>query len=279
MSNEQHIVQGARLGRLPAKSSRKALLFRDFVKYLELPKKTNFWSRRAGIPLRSYGNTSAGSCTRSKQAVAATRMERLEQRRLIQITDEEVLRVYTEMSNELYGGGDNGAYETDALDMWRRPEKTFKDTSGRSYTIDAYLRLNHLDHDELKAAIALSGAKGIEVCFNLPWHWESMRPPLDWDAPAEGHPLIGEWMPGSWGGHSMHAHDYDEVGVWLDHTWDRERQRVTWRGMAAFCDEAHVVLDQVNAWRKQKSAAAKLNVRAVVDAVNDVSSLRIGDKH
>src|SRR5688500_5959596 len=116
--NEFHVVPDFRLGRLPLRSNRKALIFTDFLKAdtPEPPKKTNFWPKRTPFQNRTFGNTSYGSCTRSKQAIAALRMERLEQRRTIEITDQEVIRVYTEMSDRLYGGGDNGAYEVDALD-------------------------------------------------------------------------------------------------------------------------------------------------------------------
>lgn len=267
-------IKPVRLGRLPAKSTRKALQFSDFFKFIELPKATNYWRKKTPIPLRSYGNMDYGSCTRSKQAVAATRMERIEQRRLIHITDEEVIRVYTEMSNRLYGGGDNGAYEDDALNEWRNPDTTFRDTDGHPYTIDAYLRINASNHDEIKAALALSRAHGIAVCFNLPAAWSNVEPPAAWDAPND-QPLIGEWMPGTWGGHSMHAHDYTAEGVWIDHTWMRGPQLVTWEGMAAYCDEAHMIIDSVDAWRKRTSGKARKGLGEVVDAVNAISAIKI----
>src|SRR5688572_6640855 len=209
-----------RLGRLPSKADPRALFLNKFSALEEPPPpKTNFWPRRKDFPIRSFGNLDYGDCTRAKQAIAAMRMERLEQRRTISITDDEVIRVYKEMSDRLYGGGDNGAYEVDALDCWRRKEYTFNDAKGRALTIDAYLRLNPYDHDEMRRALALAGAHGIAVCLNLPWAFASIDPPDDWHLP-EGQMMTGEWMPGSWGGHSMWARDYDEVGIWLVHTWD-----------------------------------------------------------
>jgi hypothetical protein len=274
--NEVEIVQGQRLGRLPGKSTMRALQFSDFMKYLQLPRQTNYWTQKTALPLRTFGNDRYGCCTRAKQAVAIMRMERIENRKLVEITDEEVIRVYTEMSARLYGGGDNGAYEDDALSEWRKPATTLRDTKGHSYTIDAYLKINPSNQDEIRAAIALSGARGIAVCFNLPLAFSDILPPADWAIPA-GQRLTGKWIPGSWGGHSMWMHDYDITGCWLDHTWGIVPQRVTWEAVATYMDEAHVVIDSVDAWRSQpKSKAAKIDLSAVVDAVNSVSSYPVG---
>jgi hypothetical protein len=278
ISNEI-IVPGTRgrLGRLPCKSDPRALIFARFAEPPKtLPMHTDFWPRRVAFPLRSFGNTDYGSCTRSKQAIASMRMERIEQRRTVSIDDAEVVRTYVEMSDRLYGGGDNGAYETDALDCWRRPEYTYRDTKGRSLTIDAYVRLNPYDHEELKSAMFAAGAHGIAVCLNLPLAFSRLDPPADWHIP-EGQVPTGEWMPGSWGGHSMWTRDYDEVGMWLVHTWDIPDQRITWRAAAMYLDEAHLVIDSWNYWKTKKPAALRrlLDLPGIKAAVNRVSSRKI----
>jgi hypothetical protein len=249
-------------------------MFVDFVKFIELPKATKYWTRKAPFPLRTFGNTSAGCCTRAAQAQAVLRMERIEQRRLINITDDEVLRVYVDMSNRLYGGGDNGAYMEDALNEWRRPETTFRDTDGKPYTIDAYLRINPFNHEEVKAGLALSGAKGIYVALNLPAAWQSVEPPAAWDIP-EGQPAIGPWLPGSWGGHALWARDFDAQGIWLVQTWNLADTLLTWRAAATYMDEAFVVIDSINSWKRKPRGAVRLNLKAVVAAVNDVSDMKI----
>jgi hypothetical protein len=277
MANET-VVPGRRLGRLPTKSTRKALQFAEFFKFLDIPKVQNCWGRRKPLGLRSYGNNEFGCCTRAKQAVAITRMERLEARRSPNISDEEVVRVYREMCVRKYGSdADNGAYEDDALNEWRNPETTIKDVSGHPFTIDAYLRVNAADEREVRAALAFAGAKGVAVCFNLPLAWADLKPPRAWDV-AEDQPLVGRWMPGSWGGHSMWMPcDYDASGpTGVDHTWLLERQPVSWRAMATYCDEVHVVIDSVNAWRRQSTSPKVRRALADVrDAVNAVSSLPI----
>ena len=272
VQNERIVVPEMRLGRLPKKTTLKALQFSDFFKFVTLPKKTGYWTRKTALPLRTFGNNRYGDCTRAKQAYAAMRMERIEQKKLIEITDEEVIRVYVDMSNRLYGGGDNGAYEDDALNEWRNPERTFRDTQGHPLTIDAYLRLNASNHQELRAGLALSGAKGIAICINLPNIFQNMD---RWHV-DEGVSLIGDRMPGSWGGHSMWAIDYDADDLIVDDTWGHGPRRISWPAVAAYVDEAHLVIDSVNAWKKKTAdRKTKKALMEVVEAVNSVSSLSI----
>jgi hypothetical protein len=275
-TNERTMVSARRLGRLPAKSTRQALMFSDFFKYVSLPTSQTYWRTHAAIPLRNYGNLEYGDCTRAKQAVSATRMERLEQKRTINIPDSEVIRVYVEMSNRLYGGGDNGAYEDDALNEWRNPETTFRDVDGHPYTIDAYLRINAFNHDEVRAALALASAKGIAICLNLPAAFSRITPPGVWDVP-KGQPLTGMWMAGSWGGHSMNANGFTKEGIWIDHTWDMPMQLLTWDAAAAYMDEAHLIIDSLNSWKKQvkDQGAVKFALADVRDAVNAMSAIQI----
>lgn len=268
-----------KLGRLPLRSDTRALQFRSFLRRVAAEADppadtTRFWKRRAPFPLRHFGNLQHGDCTIAKQAVAAMRMERLETRRTPRIGDQAVVLVYYQMTQRLYGGGDTGAYETDALNNWRDPDRTFRDMSGRPLTIDAYLRVDAMDHTEVKRAIALSGAHGIAVCFNLPKAWQGLDPPKEWDAP--GVPPTGIWEPGSWGGHSMWAVSYNKLGPVVAHTWDLPPQQVTWEGAALYMDEAHLVIDSLDYWRKKKPAALKaLKFADIRDAVNDVSSIRL----
>jgi hypothetical protein len=266
-----------RLGRLPMKSTMKALQFADFFQFVQLPKAQTYWRKKPALPLRTFGNTQYGCCTRAKQAVAALRMERLEQRgKTIDITDAEVIRVYQDMSNRLYGGGDNGAYEDDALKEWRNPDTTFRDVDGHPYSIDAYLRLNAKNVNELKAGLALAGAKGIAICMDLPRAFASIDPPTPWGLPAAGVPLVGDLVPGSWGGHSMWCNGFTKDGLIVDDTWAMPNRLITWDAVAAYLDEAHLVIDSIDAWRKKAiSRKGRQALGDIVDAVNAVSAIRI----
>lgn len=275
--NEHRTAPDRRLGRLPARSDTRALMFARFsTAPKKLPKRTNYWTRKTPFAPRTFGNTQWGNCTIAKQAIAALRMERIETRRLPVISDQEVIDTYRRMVREVYGSDeDNGAYETDALSNWRKADKTFKDERGRSLTIDAFTRINHLNHEELKQAIWTAGAHGIAVCLNLPWAFESLVPHTSWHIPITQEPT-GEWMAGSWGGHSMWARDYDEEGIWLTHTWGMQDQLITWRAASIYLDEAHLVIDSFDYWRKAKPELKKfLDFDGIKKEVNKVSPTKI----
>jgi hypothetical protein len=266
-----------KLGRLPSRSSVKALHLADFLPdhpqdMADPPKKTNFWSKRKNFSSESWGNKNHGCCTIAKQANMFRRLERLERRQTITITEQEVLAKYYAMTEVLYGGGDTGAYETDALSRSRRSDQCLCDSRGHHLLIDAYVRVDAFDHGAVRRAMALAGAHGLAVCISLPTAFSTRLPPDDWDIP-ETQPAIGIWRPGSWGGHSMWAVDYDEIGIWLEHTWELPLQRLSWRAAAYYMDEVHVVIDSVNAWKKRLKQ--KLDVAGIVDAVNAVSSTKI----
>lgn len=275
MSEVTILPKDRKLGRLPVRSDTRALMFSAFGAPAVLPVRTSFWPHRAGFPLRTFGNTSYGDCTFAKQAMGSLRMERIETKHTASITDEEIIRVYTALSNRLYGGGDNGAFETDALSNWRKPDYTFRDTAGRKLTIDAFTRINPFDHEELKNALFTAGSHGIAVCLNLPLAFQGIVPPMDWDLPLNVQP-IAEWLPGSWGGHSMWARDYDEIGIWLVHTWGFPDQRLTWRAAAVYLDEAHLVVDSIDYWRTHRPGIEKfIDLKGIRTAVNKVSSQKI----
>jgi hypothetical protein len=159
ITNENRIITRiGRLGKMKQKSSTKALLYANFLKASlpDPPKSFDFWKRRNKLhpfALSMFGNDTNGDCTIASQANMDLRLERLETRKNISITDNSVLSAYYDMTARLYGGGDTGAFETDALDNWRNPDWTFKDTNDNRLTIDAYTRINNLDIREIKRAI------------------------------------------------------------------------------------------------------------------------------
>lgn len=282
--NEHIVVPGQRLGKRPAKANVNTLHLGDFMRRttpIRLPEATNFWTRRKDFSKDTYGNTKEGCCTIASQIHAARRAERLEQRRTLGekqgFTEAECHRVYRAMTARLYGGGDTGAYEEDALSNWRKPDLTFRDAKGRPYTIDAFTRVNPKNLTEFKTAMVLSGKLGLKICLNLPRAWARLKPPQKWDVsrrPDGSIDLTGDWAPGSWGGHSLYSEDYTREGAILVHTWGLEDQIVTWAAIAAYADESHSVIDSVNAW-KRRGANRLLRMNDLIDAVNAVSSQKL----
>ncbi len=268
------ILPIGRLGKLPAKSSPKSLLLTDFAQPdvpPNPPASTSFWKKKAKFPLRTFGNTQFGDCTRAKQAIAAMRMERIETGRTPQITDDEVIRVYEEMENRLYGGGDNGAFEEDALSEWRKPDLTFRDSKGNPLTIEAFLKIQQADLTAVKNSIVAAKSHGIAICMNLPKAFATQK--AKWDIP-EGQSLTGDYLPQSWGGHSMFVDEYNEFGLRHPTTWGIPDIWISWKAFLAYCDESHLFIDSIDAWRK-KGADKFINLDAVKDAVNQVSSQKI----
>jgi hypothetical protein len=275
ITNGVHFDPEYKLGKRPAMARPSSLMFANYVNAAELPlpSSSEFWVKRAAFPLGTWGNNQKGNCTIASQVVMAMRLNRLEDRQTPQFTDTEALRVYDAMSLRLYGGGDNGAYEEDALSNWRKPDLTFRDTYGRPHTIDAYTRLDPKSIQQIKAAIWLGGSHGIKLCLALPLTWRGSIGRI-WDTPADGR-LINDWQPYSWGGHSMYADDYDADGVYVQHTWGIRRQLVTWRAIAAYCDEAHSIIDSVNTWGSARSLRNHFDLPRLIDDVNQVSSQKL----
>lgn len=273
--NERYTQRERRLGKLPARSDPRTLPFARFAQPPKaLPPASNFWPGRAPFPERSFGNTALGDCTFASQALAAYRFERLETRHTIDIADDAVVNAYLALTARLYGGGDTGAFEEDALNNWRHPETTFRDTRGRALVIDAYTRVDPKDQEQVKSALLLAGTHGIKVCFNLPLAWQRVGPGEPWTCPDTRN-LTGLWLPGSWGGHSMFAEDYDsEQGIYCPMTWDEPGRWISWDAVAAYMDEAHLIIDSWDYWRLHKTGA--LDLAGIRQAVNRVSSRKIG---
>jgi hypothetical protein len=270
-------TEGKALGKKPAISHPKMLQAANFyteaAAVIKPPDVFNAFKSKAPFPLRHFSNNRRGSCTRASQAFAQLADERQEQHRTILLTDEEVERVYFLMEEKYYGGGDQGAFEIDALSCWRKEDMTFKDTKGRPYTIDAFTRINHTSIEEIKKALFIMANHMIKLCFNLPAAWQTTNV---WDIP-EGQSLTGIWEPGSWGGHSMTAKAvYDTWGIrGVFSTWAEPDTQVSWRGIMAYCDEAHNFIDSINSWKKMKSVNKLIDLSNLKAEVNKISSVHI----
>lgn len=263
-----------KLGKAKAvKSSPKLLHMANYAGDVYVPPTYDFWSGRTDFPIQDWGNNKYGDCTIASQGEGAQRMERLEQRKTITIPAQSIIDVYFNLTTRLYGGGDMGAYELDALNNWRREDLTFRDTYGHPYTIQAFTAINHRSIDEVKKALYLSGSKGIKVCFALPLAWAS-RTDYVWDIP-EGQQPIGEWLPYSWGGHSTWSiSKYDKDWVWILSTWQTPPFKMSWRAFSIYADEAYMVIDNVNSWKK-RLAKKEIDFKALVADVNMVSDVKI----
>ncbi len=121
----------------------------------------------------------------------------------------------------------------------------------------------------------LGQAKGIKVCFNLPLAW-SRIPGERWDIP-EGQAAIGEYLPGSFGGHSITSIGYNLTGVVLLNSWGFKDHIITWKALATYCDESYLIVDSVNAWKKNREVNKLIDLTNLKAAVNKVSSVQISN--
>lgn len=269
----ENIVEGKRVGVGFPKTSPNMLMFANYAnKSVVPPKSLRFWRRRNPFPIYETGNNEHGCCAIASQAIFQMKMERLERRITAPITQDEILRVYYNLTKRLYGGGDTGCYEVDALNNWRNKDLTFRDSKcNEPLTIDAYTKVNHFNIEEVKRAIFMSGGKGIKVCFALPMAWSGT---LTWDIP-EGQQLVGEWQKYSWGGHSQTcAEDYDENWIYINHTWNCPVGKISWKAFQTYATEVHVVIDSLDEWRK-KVPNKTFNAKALISDINNVSDLKI----
>lgn len=269
------LVPGKHLGTIAIKSDPRALMFAHYLGATgSPPRSSNFWRKRAAFAQGDWGNRDFGDCTIASQVVMFRYFERIERRRSIEVATAETLRVYFDMTERLYGGGDTGAYEDDALSQSRSPETCLHDLQGHPLLIDAFTQVDSRDLDLIRWAIALAPGHCVKVCFDLPLAFSRLPSPAVWDIPV-GQPLIGDWRPNSWGGHSMTAFAYDAEGMWWFPTWDEPAQLITWRAVAAYCSLVHSPIDSVDAWRKRPAVKKNFDIEAVVKQVNKVSRTKI----
>ena len=261
-----------RLGKAVAKSHPKMLSASNYMNAgLVPPRVLKYWEKRKPLPILDYGNNEFGDCTIASQGLLSLKMELQERRRLIEIPKDNIVKAYFNMTARLYGGGDTGAYEIDALSNWRNPDYTFRDSKGNPVTIDAYTKVNHGIIEEVKKAIFLAPAKAVKVCFALPRLWQGT---LIWDIP-DGQLPVGEYAPYSLGGHSMSAAEgYDDTWLYLNHTWKCPNGKISWKAFSIYCDESFMVIDSVNSWKKRLNSK-DFKASALISDVNDVSSLKI----
>jgi hypothetical protein len=263
-----------RLGKKEHVSDPLTMMLGNFISpTLVYPARFDFDASRAMFPLGPWGNMEWGNCVVAGRANHLLRLERVEQRRTVPITDLEVIDEYKRLCEVTYGHKpenpgdqfDNGLNVLGAIKAWRN-DGWFLKTKVRSldkYTISAYGELDPNDFEQLKAAIFL--LHGIQLGFWLP---RAVQGNLTlWDYKGEMGP---QWKPGSWGGHLVYAKSYsaDEIEIL---TWGK-KVRVTKRFIAKYCDEAWAVVDDLDYWRKRP----EIDVTAMRKYLQDIGCKNIG---
>lgn len=254
-----------KLGKQDHQHDDKTLMMANFIEVPVLPTKYDFEKHRAKFPARMWGNDAYGDCVIAAQANHLLRMERVEQRRTIALSDNDAITRYKEMTGCQEPGDENdtGLVMLSAFSDWRN--SGFDRTAEKPYhtfKIAAYGELDPLDDHQLRAAIYL--LKGIHFGFALPITAQDQTDQGKWDV------VNGPGSEaGSWGGHAVFSDKYDEDGIYV-WTWEREIY-VTNAFIHKYCDEAWAVVDDFDAWR----SSDHLDVKGMIGKLHDIGAKNI----
>jgi hypothetical protein len=240
-----------RLGKREAVEDPNTMALGDFIDSdIYVPSKHNFDKRRAAFPLDSWGNDAWGNCVKVGQANQTVRFERIEGRRTVKISAEDVIEEYKAESLRQFGAApekpgdtnDDGLVLLTSLRNWRKTGWTLLKRPDRQYKIAAFGCLDADNPVQMKQAIYL--LHGIQIGFELP---KTAKGQIRSGTPWEFVPNTADNRPRSWGGHLVYAKAYDENFIEVL-TWGK-KQLVSWDFMARYADEVYATVDTWDEWR------------------------------
>ena len=203
-----------------------------------IPSVYDFDKHRAKFPTNDWGNIDNGDCVMATRANQLLRLERVETRRTVPITDQQVIDKYYELT----GGPDEGLVMLDTNVDWRKNGWDIPTHAGvRHYTIEAFGELNCEDPNQLRSGVYL--LHGIQGGFELPLSAKDQTDEGYWDA-VDGP----DSEPGSWGGHAVYIYAYDHENLYCK-SWGKT-VRITDAFISRYMDEAWAVVDSLDKWRE-----------------------------
>ena len=176
-------------------------------------------------------NNTLGDCTIAAVGHAVQLWTAVANRMRV-MTDEEALVGY-----EAFGyvpgepATDQGAIEADVLARWTGAGFS---TGGVDDVLAGFCAVDPAQEGEVRAGVAWLGV--VYAGLELPIAAQSMDV---WDAPGA---LVGDYEPGSWGGHAVPIIGYGPGGV-VCVTWGALKQ-ITWKFWAAYASEAYGLLSR-----------------------------------
>lgn len=232
-----------RLGKAPAKRDPRNLKFATLLKApVKVPDEYDFDLKHPGIPTPMFGNDTHGDCVIAGRGHQTLRFERVEQGKLIKITDQEILKEYLAET----GGPDTGLVVLDSLNLWR--QKGWIGGKQR-LKIRAFSQLKQTNHKEVISAIFLDLGVGLGLSLPL-----TAQAQIDAGKPWDVVSGPGS-APNSWGGHYVFIPGYTKKGP-VCVTWGR-KQQMTWAFVDKYCDEAYAIFDAPNTAKMKKSLKMK----------------------
>lgn len=230
-----------KLGKQPAKKDKRNFLLSDIIKIdrrYKLPEQYDIDKDylKKNIPNPMYANDRYGCCVITEQAHHTRRFECVEQKKVINFTDNDIIREYLRQS----GGVDSGLYLLDSLNEWRQHGL-------KSYTIKAFAQLQLRDNELVKQAIF--NKLGLKIGLLLP-----ITAQKEFENGQVWSKTSGKIN--SWGGHCVYLYGYNSKGPFCV-TWGKV-QGMTWAFYNKYCDEAYTVIDSSNTKGIKHSVLDKL---------------------
>ena len=217
------------LGKKPAKHDARNLLVKDIIKEVALPSSYNFDTKHKGIPTPMYGNDVHGDCVIAGRAHQTLRFEVLEQKKILPITEAEVIREWKKEN----GNTEDGLYVLDSLKLWR---KNGWIAGGKKYKIKAFAQNNPANSTEIKTTIYNN--VGIGLGLSLPDTWvDEFDAGKPWKDTSES--------PNPYNGHYVFVCGYTKTYLTCV-TWGK-KQKMTWNFFREYTDEAYACIDALNA--------------------------------
>jgi hypothetical protein len=228
-----------KLGKRPAKRDRRNLELKSILRAkVKVPDEYDFDTSYSGVPTPVFANDRFGDCVIAGRAHQTLRFELVEQRKVIRITDGEVVREYLLET----GGEDSGLVVLDSLNRWRRRGWI---AGGERYFISAFAEIDRRIPNQVRQAVftELGVGLGVSLPITAQREFEAGKP---W-ATVTG---AGS-APGSWGGHYVYVTGYTSLGPTCV-TWGR-KQRMSWAFFDKYCDEAYAMIDALNTAKTRRA--------------------------
>jgi len=250
-----------KLGRLPAIHDNRTLKLQSFLKALPpIPSKfdTDSLFQEFSFPIPTFSNLLFGDCVIAGRGHQTLRFEAFEQKKIIPITEKEVVDEYFKES----GGADSGLYVINSLKDWRNLGWI---AGGEEYNIYAFAGINWRNHTEVKASIYF--LNGIEVGISLPNSAATQYSnSQDWEV-VDGPDSV----PASWGRHLVFIKGYDETGVYCV-TWGIIK-RMSWEFVDRYIDEAYAIIDNKNKFTSNSPVDIQKLERLLSEIVSGVYTM------
>jgi hypothetical protein len=250
-----------KLGKDPHKHDDKTLMLADYLEVPVIPTAYDFDRHRAKFPVKEWGNLDYGDCVIAAESNHLLRMERVEQKRTIKLTDDQCIERYKTLTGCEKPGdaNDTGLVMLNTMSNWRN---VGYQVGKRNYNIAAYGELEPRDDHQLKSCIYLLG--GIHFGFALPRSAQAQVPSGFWDVTTGPGSQAG-----SWGGHCVFSCRYDQGNYWVK-TWGMDI-RVTVAFVQKYADEVWGVVDDLDKWK----ASSHLDVANLIAKLRSIGAKNV----